>query len=979
MKKPILNLLLMLCLLVLVTGNSSPLHAQILKAKDGKYEYEYVASDPLKTRIYTLNNGMKVYMSVNKDEPRIQTAIAVRAGCKEDPRDNTGLAHYLEHMVFKGTDEMGTSNWEEEEKLLQKISDLYEAHKNETDEAKKAAIYEEIDKTSYEASKLAVSNEYDKMISSLGAKYTNAYTSTDQTVYINNIPANVLNKWLMLESERFSQIVLRLFHTELEAVYEEFNMGQDRDGTRVYQTMLANLFDGHPYSISTIGLGEHLKNPSHVAINNFFDTYYVPNNMAICLSGDLDFSETIKMVDQYFGGMKAKEFERPTYPKLAPLDNIIEKEVIGKEAESVNLYYRFDGAGSKDALILKLMDSVLKNGQAGLMDLNLIQQQKILSGSAYQYSMVDYSIHVINGKPREGQSLEEVKALLLGQIEKLKKGDFPEWLIKSVIKDFKLSEMKQAESNWGRSRSMIGAFIAERSWADVSKELAELGKITKQDIVDFANKNYKDNYVCIYKRNGEVDDVLKMEKPPITPIELNRDKRSTFIEEFEDVKETRLKPAFLDYNASIQKEELKSGIQLNYIENTINPTFNLYYVFDMGSKHSKKMALAIDYLPYLGTDKYTAEQLQEEFYKLGLSFDIFTSPERIYVSLSGLEESFEEGLQLFEHILANVKPDEAALENMIQGVLKKREDAKLDKRTIFWRGLYSYGAYGAKSAFTSNLSEAELKGITAKEMVSMVKSLTSYKHSVFYYGQNDKKTVCKTLSKHHKTPKSLKDYPTAIDYKQLATKKDKVYFVNYDMVQAQILMLSKSQQFSSKMMPYARVFGEYFGSGLSSIVFQEIREKKALAYSAFAGYRTPRKKDKAHFVEGYMAVQGDKMKDAITAMRELLNEMPKAEKQFEGAKGSVLKQIETERITKTRQYFNYLDARDRGLDYDIRKDIYSKAQNMSIDELETFFNENIKGQQFSFLVMGNRETLDMDYLKSLGDFEEITLEELFGY
>ena len=211
------------------------LDAQTKKAKDGGYAYEYVENDPLQTRIYTLENGMKVYMSVNKDEPRIQTAIAVRAGCKEDPRDNTGLAHYLEHMVFKGTDQIGTADWDKEEKLIKKIGNLYEKHKNETDTSKKAAIYREIDQTSYEASKLAIPNEYDKMISSLGAKYTNAYTSTDETVYINNIPATGFDKWLMVESERFRKLVLRLFHTELEAVYEEFNMGQDRDGSKVYQ------------------------------------------------------------------------------------------------------------------------------------------------------------------------------------------------------------------------------------------------------------------------------------------------------------------------------------------------------------------------------------------------------------------------------------------------------------------------------------------------------------------------------------------------------------------------------------------------------------------------------------------------------------------------------------------------------------------------------------------------------------------------
>ena len=196
--------------------------------------YVEVPNDPLKTRIYTLGNGMKVYLSVNKDEPRIQTNIAVRAGSKFDPSDATGLAHYLEHMLFKGNSDIATVNWEEEKKVLKQISDLYEKNRNTKDENAKRKIYEEIDSLSQIASKFAVPNEYDKMVSSLGAKGTNAYTSNERTVYINDIPSNELEKWLHLESSRFSELTLRLFHTELETVYEEFNRSQDNDYFKAY-------------------------------------------------------------------------------------------------------------------------------------------------------------------------------------------------------------------------------------------------------------------------------------------------------------------------------------------------------------------------------------------------------------------------------------------------------------------------------------------------------------------------------------------------------------------------------------------------------------------------------------------------------------------------------------------------------------------------------------------------------------------------
>jgi zinc protease len=199
-----------------------------------QFKYETVPNDPMATRIYKLKNGLKVYLSLNQDEPRITTKIAVRAGSKNDPSDCTGLAHYLEHMVFKGTSKIGTKDWEKESAFIQQISKLYEEHKNTADLEAKRKIYTQIDSISQIAASYAVPNEYDKMISSLGASGTNAYTSDERTVYVNEIPSNELEKWLRVESERFSELTLRLFHTELEAVYEEYNRMMDKDFSRAF-------------------------------------------------------------------------------------------------------------------------------------------------------------------------------------------------------------------------------------------------------------------------------------------------------------------------------------------------------------------------------------------------------------------------------------------------------------------------------------------------------------------------------------------------------------------------------------------------------------------------------------------------------------------------------------------------------------------------------------------------------------------------
>lgn len=961
---------------------SAPIWAQqykIASAQDGEYSYQYVAGDPLNVRIYTLRNGMKVYLSPNHNTPRIEVAVAVRAGSKDDPRDNTGLAHYLEHMLFKGSSKFGTVNWEEERKYLQQISDLYEMHKQATDEKVRKVLYHQIDSVSQIAAKYAVPNEYDKMTSGIGAQGTNAFTSTDQTVYHTDIPAGALEKWAMIDSERFSELVLRLFHTELETVYEEFNMGQDRDQSKAYQAMLKALFPTHPYNISTIGIGEHLKSPSHIAIRKFFDTYYVPNNMAVCLSGDFDPAAAVRIMDKYFGRLQRKDLPTTKYDREKDITEAKEMVVYGKEAESVTIAYRLDGANSKDALYLKLLDGVFQNGMAGIMDINLIQKQAILSGYTYTDNMNDYSLYVLNAKPRPGQSLEQARDLLLEQIEMLQSGQFADWLPAAAIKNFKLQKMKALESNDARNSTLFSAFTAHTEWLDVVNELDVLDKITKDDIITFAQERLQRNYTIVYKKQGEDPNMLKMEKPAITEVPIDRNKQSEFYKTLEKIPEARLDPVFLDFEKDIQKTKLRKDIDFYYTHNDQNATFGLYYILDMGTANNRKIGLAVRYLQYLGTNKYTAQQLKEEWYKLALTFNVQPGLDRVYISLSGLDESFEQGVALFEHVLANIQPDEAALATLKEGIMQERENARKEKRTIS-NALNSYGMFGEKSEYKNILSNKELNAVTAEELVSLVKKISGYKHYIYYYGSRKTDETAKILGKYHKPPTRLLDYPPAIAFNEQTTDKDRVLLVPYEgMVQAQVTMLAKDQPFDKTILPIAGLFGEYFGGGMSSIVFQEIREARALAYSAWAGYTTPQRPDRSHYTQAFMAVQADKMKDAITAMRGLLNDMPRAESNFAEAQLALLKSIENDRIINDGKFFTFLNARKKGIDYDIRRDIYTQAQNLKLDDVQEFFNHHVKNRPYTYLIIGDPAKLDVAYLQQLGDFRRLSLDEIFGY
>ncbi len=976
-------------LMALLHESCNPNKGNPNNTMNNKYKYETVKDDPLGAKIYTLKNGLKVYMSVNKEQPRIQTFIATRAGSKNDPADATGLAHYLEHMLFKGTSKIGSLDWEKEKVVLKQISDLYEAHRKAKPE-ERAAIYAKIDSLSNVAAQYVSANEYDRMISSLGAEGTNAYTWVDQTVYVNDIPSTELEKWLKVESERFSELVLRLFHTELEAVYEEFNISQNKDGRKVSAVFLQSLLPNHPYGTqTTIGTGEHLKTPSMEKIHEYFKSYYIPNNMAIVLAGDFDPDKAVELIEKHFGHYKeapVPKFEVKAQPEItAP----IVKEVFGKEKALVDIGWRLKGNGSDEALMADLISHMLSNGKAGLMDMELVQKQKVGQGTGYfSWAAKDFGFFGCMGYARQGQSLDEVKDLMLGQLERFKKGDFPDWMMEAAINDLEYYGIKNKESNYGRADEMLSSFINEIPWEKSTQYYARMRAFTKQQLIDFAKKQFTtSNYVCIYKREGEDKDVYKVDKPKITPIELKRDAASGFKKEFDKMASLELKPVFLDFKTTIQTLKLSSGVQFDYIKNPDNKTFELNYVLNMGSENDALLPVITRYLQFLGTDKYSSQQLQEEFFKLGVSFGVYSSSDITYVSLSGLDRSFEKGVELFEHILSSVKPDADVLKNLIADIKKERVDAKKNKDNIMRTALASYARYGHNSPFKMRLSDADLDKLKAEDLVAEIKKLTSYQHNIFYYGSLEKTAATDILNKHHKVPASLTPCKARREFAELATTENKVVFFDFPGVtQAEVLMVSKgTNSFDLNEMIMSSFYNEYFGSGLSSIVFQEIREARALAYSAYAVNRAPAYTNQAHYYNAYVGTQIDKLSQAVPAMFEIINNLPMGDEQLANALDARIKQMESERITKSDIYWTYLSNKKRGIDYDVRKTMYEylKKYQGKIPELKAeltkFHAAKIKDRKYTILVLSDKKSVNLDYLKTLGKFEELTMEQAFGY
>ena len=716
-------------LVVLLLSGTTVLPAQEKhqwkQATAAGYTYKYVTGDPTNSRFYTLKNGLNVVLSVNKKEPRIAAQIAVRTGSTNDPADHTGLAHYLEHLLFKGTDKFGTLDWAKEKPLLDQIDGLYEQYNKTTDPEKRKEIYKEIDRISGEASKFSIANEYDKLMASIGSQGTNAHTWVEETVYEEDIPSNAAEKFLEIQAERFRNPIFRIFHTELEAVYEEKNISLDNDGRKIQEAMFTNLFPTHNYGLqSTIGTVEHLKNPSLVAIRNYYHQYYVPNNMAVIMAGDFNPDQMIKLIDTKFAYMKPKPVSQYKGPAQPDINGPVVKEIFGPSAESLRIVYRVGANNSRESLLASITASILSNGKAGLLDLNLNKQQKLQGAAAGIQQYRDYGMFILSASPKQGQTLEEAKDLMLGQVKVLKNGTFEESLIKAIVANYKLAELQALESNGARVSGLVDSYIKHegKEWDKDVSVLDDMGKITKKDIVEFANKFFNEgNYVVIYKRKGEDKNITKVEKPAITPVETNAGMQSPYVKKITQTELPPIKPVWLNFAADI-KQSKAGNAEVLYVQNKDNSIFNMYYYFDMGTWNNKMLSVALQYLQYIGTDKYSAEDISKQFYNLACSFSASAGNEQTTVSITGLQENFGKAVTLLEDLIKNCKVDTAALSGLKNRLMKARANNKLNKNAIA-AALRSYALYGAQNPYNYGLSDEEIEAIKAEDLVAIIHSL----------------------------------------------------------------------------------------------------------------------------------------------------------------------------------------------------------------------------------------------------------------
>ncbi len=944
--------------------------------------YETVKGDALETKIYTLDNGLKVFMSVNEETPRIQTFIAVKVGSKNDPSETTGLAHYFEHLMFKGTENFGTSDYAAEKPMLDEIEQLFEVYRATEDEGERKAIYAKIDSISYEASKLAIPNEYDKLMATIGADGTNAWTSADETVYTEDIPSNQIDNWAKIQADRFRNGVLRGFHTELETIYEEKNMSLTQDSRKIWEAVDQALFPNHPYGRqTTLGTQEHLKNPSITNVKNYRAQYYVPNNIAICVAGNFDPDEMVAAIEKYFGDWEPNP-DIPTleYESETPITSPVSKDIYGLESETLAMAWRLPGKTDLEtSAIAEIASSLLSNGKVGLIDLNVNQTQRAFYLQAGYSPQPDYSSFIAMGAPKEGQTLEELRDIALEQIALLRSGDFDESVITSTINNLKLQKMRSLESNAARAHQYVNAFIAGIDWKDACMEIERLEKVTKEDVVAFANEYLGENsYAVVYKRQGEDKNQQKISAPEITPIVTNRNNQSAFLQEVAAADVKPIEPVFVDFSRDMSVSKIVDGVELLYKENELNDIFTLNFRFVDGYNNDPELAYVSDYLSYLGTPEMSREEFSKKMYELACDYRLQVGSTYTSLTVTGLSENMEEALELVESLVLNAKGDDAILENIKSDTKTARTRAKASQRSCY-SALQTYAMYGPEFIEKTTLDNEALSTLDSDTLLSKLRKVFAEGHKIMYYGPMKEAELKTVIARSH----VISDNPVVLPANYPAdvlTPTPSVLLTQYDAKQIYYMQYSnRGEKFDAESAAAISLYNEYFGGGMNSIVFQEMREARGLAYSSWASLSAPSRTEENYSYLAFIATQNDKMRQAIEAFDEIINEMPQSEAAFKVAKESLLGRLRTQRVTGYGIFTSYLNCERLGISEPLTRRIFEGVQNMTLEDIVATQQKWVLDRPYTYMILGDIKDLDTEYLRTLGPVKTVTLEEIFGY
>ena len=940
--------------------------------------------NPLDVDTYELDNGLTVILNQDHNETKVFGAVIIDGGGKRDPSDATGIAHYLEHLLFKGTTEMGTIDYETEKIYLDSIEVLYDKLASTKNEIKRESIQRNINRVSVKAAEYAIPNEFDRIVEGMGGTGLNADTWNDFVRYYNSFPSNEIEKWLEIYSHRFINPVFRLFQAELEIVYEEKNRAMDNPFRIFYNTFNENFFKIHPYGQQTIlGSVEHLKNPSLTKMKQNFNEFYVPNNMYLILTGDFDKRQVKSIIKKKFGRLKKGN-------SIEPL-NIEENQFEGREVVDLNITpYRIARIGFRtvkpnhpDAIVLDVMANIFNNSsKTGLID-KLNTENKILSASGYNsLGGKDHGGFGFGFIPKDdSQTFEEAESLISEAIDKVKNGKFDEEILSSIKLSMKMSHERSMEGSSGRLWKIMRIISKDLSWEDIKSYPERINSINKDDIVNVANKYFNDNYLIV--RSGKGDPVkVKLDKPPFKPVvPKNTEAKSEYAKSIEQIKSSKIKPRYVDFKKDVAFEDIRENIHFYYVENPVNSIFTMNVQFGLGTIENPELAQSSQFISLIGTKNKTFDQYKEELQKIGSKIEIYSNTNYFGFSLSGFDDHLSKTLNLLNEFMTEMhirEDDVSKLEKIVEGSKINREREKKDPSTA-GRALREYAMYGKKSSYLRRPTLAEVKAMSPDFLLEQAVKAMKYEVDIFYTGTTEKSAVIDQINKELTISNDLivSNSPIDIDYKRHT--RNKVFMIDDPKaVQSQIYFIAEGKVLDQQQRNMASVFNNYFGRGMASIIFQEIREFRSLAYSAYGSYINRSDVNMAGYYFGFIGTQVDKTMEAIGTYMDLFNNLPIKENRMSSIKLGLTQSINSRKPNWRGKGSYVANLRKRGYNDDPNKISYQVYNDAEFNDIVEFHKNNIKKDPIVITILTDKSKINIDKILDYGELIELKKENIFN-
>ena len=945
--------------------------------------YQSQAEDlnALKVKEYRLENGLTVWLNEDHSQPKVFGAVVVKAGAKDCP--DTGIAHYFEHMMFKGTDRIGTLDYESEKVLLDSIAMKYDELAMTEDTAARARLQKEINELSIRSSEYVIPNEFNRLINRFGGSGLNAATSYDATIYFNTFSPQYMVQWAEINSERLINPVFRLFQSELETVYEEKNMYGDFIGGQVMDTLMARYFGPHPYAYPIIGSTKNLKNPRLTEMHKFFEDYYVASNMALILSGDFDAQQVMPILEKAFSRIRSGNAPKQEKVMLPPFNG---RETMKVKfpipfIKAMGLGFRGVSANHEDQVALNIAVNLLNNANGtGYLD-KLMVEHKLMGALAINESMNEAGILAVAIMPKLLiQSYSSAEKMVWDEINRVKNGDFSDEMFNSLKLEQKRQYASSLENIDSRATIMMNLFSQGKSWNDYLNEVARIESITKEDVVRVAQKYFSNNYLCVTKSTGKYpkDNLPKPAFSPVVP--RNADASSSYAKQLEKIPEQQVAPRIIDFEKDVKTSKLTPLVTLYTTPNPLNDIFTLNISYGIGALEQPELMQLTNYLQLLGTESLSFEQFRSRLQSIGstLAFDV--TSDAFVMKVTGFDNHIDETMELVGDFIRHAKADDKKLRQIV-------DDAKVSEKAFFKSGdnvasaLLEQVKYGDQSRYLRKLSLSQIKKLKGKDMLAIYDKVRSVQCDLHYCGTLPVEKVIGTIRQHLPLERTTiaSNSPYYRELKQYD--RPTVFFIDMpDMAQSIVYGYVKGDPVDDKASRHAsQLFSVYFGGDMSSLMFQEIREFRSFAYRTSGRYQLPNHAHKgtAGSFTAMLSTQSDKTLDALGVLDSLIREMPLKPERMEAVKQTLVNRINNDYPPFRNLSEKVASARMEGFDRDPAEEFLRDIATMDMQDISRFYQEQISGRPVVYVITGNRKHIDMKKLAEYGTIIKVKKKGIY--